>query len=272
MHKYNMAVGRDLKDRGQMRPKASTSRGDSFSRFDRSLGLTGAVLAVLVGCLLLGLLGCGLQDVPYFGPPIFSYETGVFKLSDSGNVSASTSTSIFRGYEIFYRVYSEESSANTDLQSLTTWANLVTESATMDPDTFFVNAQDLGFVRIRRQSDSAAPLINLLIEQSDSSQSFLLNIPSNSNWYINPERDESSQTIVGRTLASTTSTTKLSFYELSNYEVGDQDYDGISNPLSGSSLYFVFFAVGYWTSTEDLSEHYGAPTVIPQVVTYMPLG
>ena len=260
MHKYNMAVGRDLKDGGQMRPKASTSRGDSFSGFDRSLGLTGAVLAVLVGCLLLGLLGCGLQYDPYFGPPIFSYETGVFELSDSGNFSASTSTFIFRGYEIFYRVYSSESTAISDQAYLSNFAASVTnESNALKPNDFVQDAKfNKGFTRIRRIADSIAPLI------AASDQTSFLKIPQDAEWYV---EQDGMQTTVCRNLSNTTS--RLSFYKLSNYENGDDDYE-YSESTSGSALYFVFFAVGYWTNTEDFSENYGAPAVIPQVVPYTP--
>ena len=240
---------------------------------NKHISLSPAVFIMLFVCVLLGLtmVSCGLQDIPFYYAPNFSYGGNVFILSDSGNISGSTSTSLFYGYEIFYRVYQTEDAAETKRQQLSDWADTVgAESSALDPDIFVERATGLGFVRIRHKSDTVPPLI--AIAPTDSNASYYLHIPavSDTDWYFDQDDSTTADDIkVCRTLANTTSNNKLSFYKLSNYEAGDPDYDGTTNPSSGP-LYFVFFAVGYWTSTDDFSSHYGAPTVISEVVRYTP--
>ena len=228
---------------------------------------------ILLACVLFGLVtvSCGLQDIPFYYAPYFSYGSNVFTLSDSGNVSESTGSSVFLGYEIFYRVYQTEDAADNDRQVLSDWAGRVgAESNALDPDDFVQKATyERGFVRIRHKSDTIAPLI----KPTESNATYYLHIATVSDdWYFDQDDSITHDDIkVCRTLDSTTSASadKLSFYKLSNYEAGDPDYDGTTDPGSGP-LYFVFFAVGYWTNTDDLSSHFGAPTVITEVVQYTP--
>ena len=227
---------------------------------------------ILLACVLFGLVtvSCGLQDIPFYYAPDFSYGSNVFTLSDSGNVSESTGSSVFLGYEIFYRVYQTEDAADNDRQVLSDWAGRVgAESNALDPDDFVQKATyERGFVRIRHKSDTIAPLI----KPTESNATYYLHIATVSDdWYFDQDDSTTLDDIkVCRTLDTTTSADRLSFYKLSNYKAGDPDYDdGTTDPGSGP-LYFVFFAVGYWTNTDDLSSHFGAPTVITEVVQYTP--
>lgn len=213
--------------------------------------------AATVLALSIVLSGCGLENIPYYDPPIFSYDGTILTLRDNGNVSADDSS--FKGYEVFYRVYTSSGTAESIQETLTTYAASVTDGD-MEPDTFMTYAENLGFVRMRRGSDSSAPLI----APTDTSN-YYIQLPQDQDWYIWQD-GVSAQTAVARTISSTS---RLSFYKASNYNSGDADFAGTATPSTGTTLYFVFFAAGYWINTEDLTANYGAPEVA-DFVSYTP--
>jgi hypothetical protein len=216
----------------------------------------------------MSLAACGLQNYTYYDPPDFSYDQGILTLRDSGNVLPDDPN--FRGYEIFYRVYSDSQlardHADSDLSYLLGEAAKVV-SGTGYPDIFVQNAISRGYVRMRHLSDSDEPLIcptgtNLYYVHLQSTSQ------PTSEWYLDQDIPHSTQTTLGRTLSNNTSTEKLSFYKRANYEVRDQDYDAGGTDTT-NNLHFVFFAVGYWLD-ENFTQHYGLPRVIDSVVDYVP--
>lgn len=211
-------------------------------------------VAVTVFALSFALDGCGLENIPYYDPPVFSSDGAtILTLRDSGNVS--TDDSSFKGYEVFYRVYTSLGTAESIQETLTTYAGNVV-SGDMEPDTFMTHAENSGFVRMRRLSDSATPLV----APTDNSN-YYIQLPQDQDWYIWQD-DSSTQTAVARSISDTT---RLSFYKASNYNSGDADFAGAG---TATPLYFVFFAAGYWV-IEPGNYGYGAPEVAA-VVSYTP--
>ena len=244
------------------------------SQVNKHISLSPAVFIMLFVYVLFGLtmVSCGLQNVPFYDAPDFSsYGSNAFVLRHSGNISESTGSSVFRGYEIFYHIYSDEPDAISDQGILLGLANnMVGQGGTGDPDSFVSYATSLGFARIRLKPLSITDSDSLpLIKPIEADCDYYLTLPTDSDWYINSSIDPT-PIYVSRSLLSARSVDKLSFFRRASYQDGDADYNyNTSNPPSGSSLYFVLFAVGYGINTEDLSENYGAPKVIP-VVTYLP--
>jgi len=215
-------------------------------------------VAVTVSALSFALGGCGLENIPYYDPPVFSSDGAtILTLRDNGNVS--TDDSSFKGYEVFYRAYTSSENAELIQETLTTYAGNVV-SGDMEPDTFMTWAENNGFVRMCRLSDSAA----LLVAPTDTSN-YYIQLPQDQDWYIWQD-GSSTQTAVARSISSTS---RLSFYKASNYNSGDADFAGTVTPSTGTTLYFVFFAAGYWVNTEDLTANYGAPEVA-DFVSYTP--
>lgn len=221
-------------------------------------------VAPAVCALSFVLSGCGLENIPYYDPPVFlSDGSTILTLRDNGNVA--TDDSSFKGYEVFYRAYTSSGTAESIQETLTTYAASVVDGD-MEPDSFMTYAENLGFVRMRRLSDTAAPLI----APTDTSN-YYIQLPQSQDWYIWQD-GSSTQTSVARTISSTT---RLSFYIASNYHGSndtngsDADFAGTATPSTGTTLYFVFFAAGYWINTEDLTANYGAPEVA-DFVSYTP--
>lgn len=217
---------------------------------------SGSLLFVVLA-LSCVLCGCGLESIPYYNPPVFSISgNNQLTVGDNSNVGLDDDT--FKGYEIYYRVYTSEGIAESARTALANYA----ENNPYDTDGFMTYAENLNFVRVRRKSDSPAPLIS----PSDDSY-YYVNLPSDSDWNITHGSDSSVSVV-----RSIDATTRRSFYLLSNYSYtsGDADFAGSSDPQSGY-LYFVFFAVGYGADTSGtFSTYYGAPTVAEKVFEYYP--
>lgn len=198
---------------------------------------------LIVACVLIS--SCGLPKTLYLSPPDFSSSgDNLLVLThtiDNYDASEGLNQS-FKGYEIYYKAYASYSLAENAVASLQT--SMSTYSS--NPTQFMNIADDLGFVRIRRESTSAKPLITIAAPDSDAwAQVQIPSVLDSRDWELTTTNPSSASPIP--VFRSILDQTRWSFYDTRNFHEGDADYSGASDP---SNLHFVFFAVAYGKDPE----------------------
>lgn len=204
----------------------------------------------LFGFLFFSLLlffSCGLPKTIFLSSPGFS-TTGAYQLVLTHNINnydvSEGVDQSFKGYEIFYRAYDSELSAQAVVATLQN--NIGTYES--NPNQFMNAAEALGFVRMKEDATSVKPLI--AINAPDMSSTATLEISTTSDWEItstDPNPDESF--LVVRNISDYL---RSSFYDNANYLLSDTtDYTGVSSP---PTIYFVFFAVAYGADPEAIGQ------------------
>jgi len=199
---------------------------------------------------------CGLPKTLYLYPPLSFSASGnntVMLDHNPQNYDAlEGANQSFKGYEIYYRIYDNESKAITDI-------SLINNKIDTSPDApdIVMNyaATTLKFIRMKNSTTSSQPLIT--INHPENYAQFDLTLNQDSEWSISGETLGASIDAV-RTI---TDITRQSFYKKSNYLSSDSDYSGSTD--SPDFIYAVFFAVAYANDPETIGQIvYSIPAVI----------
>lgn len=222
---------------------------------------TSRLKGILVGCiaaplLCLSLSTCGLDSIVYYSQPSFSYDGGLLTLNHN-----TANTEFFLGYDIYYRVYSDVSVADTDRLEIES----ATSSTTGTPETAIAKMIGLQFKKIYLASaPTIEPTPLLKVDTPTSSTTFNIYMQgstSSSNWYFTTAADPTQLEIV-RGTGTVNSATGLGQSFNSSYSViSDTDYDSTTTAAgSGGTIHFVFFAVAYGYNINKLAAVYSYPT------------
>ncbi len=220
---------------------------------------------IIVFCFFLFFsIGCGLPTYLYLYPPSDFDDSSESQLTLEHNISNYDSTEgsdqSFKGYEIYYRAYDSPETAQDEINSL------VTNASTYEgyPDSFMTYATTtLDFVRLRFISSNESPLLS--ISNPSNSAYFYINLNADIDWTLNDE-DNNILNYFARNITSDFST-RGSFFTSSNYENGDDDYEGSDAP---AAIYFAFYAVAFGSDSETFETVYSDPVVIDSYLSYTP--
>ncbi len=215
--------------------------------------------AFFVALALLLLFSCGLPTSDYLYPPadFLSPSSNIVRLiHDTSNIDIAA---LFKGYEIYYRVFDSETDANSSYNYL--YNNLTSSNIS-------TVASSKGYYVLVKYNDSSASLIPV----SDNSYDYFdLNLNASSRWTITSEVGSTTTTLSSvfrdKDDSTTTTSSDADFYVSGQYSSDDHDYEG-DGVSSGSSVYIVFFAVSYGVSS-SLNDFYSEPIVL-EPITYTP--
>ena len=124
--------------------------------------------------------GCGLEKVSYLAPPSFASFSGLLSLTDSLGASD------VHYYEMFYRIYQNQSEAATALAGIYNLA-----SSTASPETIYNQLK--GTLKLQpalfQYLDTGANPDNTVLSwdatKSGTTVSFQITTPINANWVVN---------------------------------------------------------------------------------------
>ena len=214
------------------------------------------------------LTACGLPTNIYLYPPGFSASANQLSITNNPNnydVGESTNQS-FKGYEIYYRAYSDSATAT----AMATTLAIKVSTYTDNPVGFMSYANTAGFFRIKLLEGDGTPvdttpLISISAAKAQSEDLYYLNLEPNSDWL---ESDGTTNHPVCRSMSNLT---RSGFYKKANYLSSSNDEDFVGND-SPSIVYFVFFAVAYGNDpTSPWESVYSIPVVLSGgVVSYVP--
>jgi hypothetical protein len=171
---------------------------------------------------------------------------------ETENIDDSVVAALFKGYEIYYRVFDSSKEAYI---SYTYLSNNLTSS------NISTVASSKGYYVLVKSNGTSVPLIPV----SDNTRSvFDLHMNQDSGWTITADDATSPLFSILRNKGDSTT---ADFCKSSEYQSGDHDYDYQGG---GESVHIVFFAVSYGVSS-SLSDLYSAPIVL-QPIQYTPGG
>jgi len=223
-------------------------------------------LSALLFLSLLFLAGCGLPTVTYLYPPLdMTVDSNIVKVhNNSNNYEASEGINqTFKGIELFYRVYQNESTASAALAPLGSLA----DTYSSDPESFIAIATNdtYRFLRLRNSKTTIAPLLALAATDDND---YYLNLNSATDWTLT----DSSNTSVftdGSTIIRDldTSTSNTSFY-LKDFMAGDDDFNG-STINTGDTVYIVFFSISFGVDQTTVGQTvYSVPYIPTTYASY----
>ena len=199
-----------------------------------------ASLAVILFSSLI--VSCGLDNSIFYSPPSFTVSGNTGPIILQHNTMNIDGT--FLGYEVYYRVYADLSSATLDLNYIVT----LNDTTNYTPLSAFNLLLSRKFVRLQSRFlstglvDTSPPLFhpsNYLFASQFTIQAFNT-LPT---FYFTIDSAVNAQTQLVRNTNS--GTLLVSFNSL--YNVGDPDYAGTIPPSANGStpIYIVMFAVAY---------------------------
>jgi hypothetical protein len=196
---------------------------------------------------------CGLPTPDYLYPTSGFSQEGANIVVLSHNSDNVHDDNGFNGYEIYYRIFDDYDNAYKSWEYLS--KNLTSDIKTIaDSERYYP--------LLKKTSDGSAFDYETLIRytecEADANTKFSLHIETTKTWTISYYSSPSDAlSYVVRNLGEGVDISKAEFFKKSNYEVGDQDYDGTVN--GPSTIYIVYFAVAYGTSPTSLSDIYSNP-------------
>lgn len=217
-------------------------------------------LALALACL--GLAGCGLETVSYYGDPGFYYSGNVLTVTHN----TSNNDGNFLGYDIYYRAYPSSTTADTARAAIES----AISSTSATPESVISQMKSAGFVKMYLgSSPTSAPTPLIKVASGDLSSAVkynftFLNSSSSTNWYYAASSDSSTQYEVVRGLG-------LKSYNSFNYpyQIGDTDYSSSNVAVSSKgTVYLVFFAVAYGYDISKLSSTYSFPAALYETISY----
>lgn len=213
----------------------------------------------MYGFVAIALGGCGLETITIYSAPTF-VKYGYVNLTLTHNLSNNDTG--FRGYDIYYRAYDKQADADAALLTIENAADLV--SAT--PESCLNLLQSSGFTRIYDANgfdgvNGIRPVF--YVGASELSSSVVYNLyldtsASSANWYYVRTPNVASAPSSALSRSTSISGSPVSFETAFSHN--DADYSG-SGAASHSTIYFVFFAVGYGVSANanSFSNVYSLP-------------
>lgn len=220
----------------------------------------GVAVFFFVTAMAFMLSGCGLPTSDYLYPPAKFESSGstlIRLYHQTENIDYSDVAALFKGYEIYYRIFDNSTDAIASYNDLVTLAYNDSFTST----NISTVASSKGYcVLINGDKNTAA-----LISVSDNTYTYFeLNLNSSSTWTLTGTEDNNTTTdIFSNIVRNKTDSTTADFYDSSKYSSTDYDYSG--NSLStDDSVYIVFFAVACGTSS-SLTDIYSDPVIIEPV-------
>ena len=209
---------------------------------------------------------CGLPTTDYlYTPKDFSSESGALVLEhDTKNIDELSS--IFLGYEIYYRIFDDEDDAVDSRNSI----------SSMKSSNIIQTANNYKYfpLKHRKKSESGwysleiSPLIKV---SSNTYTKYYLNMKPQETWTLTYEDSEIVIDSIVRNRSDTASSAEIEyadFYLSSEYKVNDRDYAGSSPPEK--AVYIVFFAFAYGFDTSTMRNVYSDPFILDDPVEYDP--
>jgi len=231
------------------------------------------IAALLIINIYIIMTSCGLPTTDYlYTPKGFSSEGGALVLEhDTKNIDELSS--IFLGYEIYYRIFDDEVAAGDSRNSI----------SSMKSSNIIQTANNYKYfpLKHRKESESGwysldiSPLIKKESLIKVSSNKYNLNMNTQGTWTLT---DEGSNTVIDSIVrnrsdtASSADIVKADFYRSSEYKVGDRDYAGTNSVTPGGSVYIVFFAFAYGFDPSTMKNVYSDPVILEPSVEYIPGG
>ena len=234
--------------------------------------LIATLFEISIVCFFIIMISCGLPTAEYLFPPDdFSSANGVLVIyHNKENIDEPTISSIFLGYEIYYRVFDDKNEAE---QSYYNIRNMTSSNVIQTANYYQYYPLKHRISASGQYSLDISPLIKKESLIKVSSNKYNLNMDTQGTWTLT---DEGSNTVIDSIVrnrsdtASSADIVKADFYLSSEYKVGDRDYAGtISSP---SSVYIVFFAFAYGFDPSTMKNVYSDPVILEPSVEYIPGG
>jgi len=226
------------------------------------------IAALLIINIYIIMTSCGLPTTDYlYTPKGFSSEGGALVLEhDTKNIDELSS--IFLGYEIYYRIFDDEVAAGDS-------RNLI---SSMKSSNIIQTANNYKYfpLKHRKKSESGwysleiSPLIKV---SSNTYTKYYLNMKPQETWTLTYEDSEIVIDSIVRNRSDTASSAEIAdadFCLSSGYQVNDRDYAGSSS--SPDIVYIVFFAFAYGFDTSTMRNVYSDPFILDDPVEYNPGG
>lgn len=225
------------------------------------------IAALLIINIYIIMTSCGLPTTDYlYTPKDFSSEGGALVLEhDTKNIDELSS--IFLGYEIYYRIFNDVVAAAGDSRNLI---------SSMKSSNIIQTANNYKYfpLKHRKKSESGqfsldiSPLIKV---SSNTYTKYYLNMKPQETWTLTYEDSEIVIDSIVRNRSDTASSAEIEyadFYLSSEYKVNDRDYAGSSPPEK--AVYIVFFAFAYGFDTSTMRNVYSDPFILDDPVEYDP--
>ncbi len=224
------------------------------------------IAALLIINIYIIMTSCGLPTTDYlYTPKGFSSEGGALVLEhDTKNIDELSS--IFLGYEIYYRIFDDEVAAGDS-------RNLI---SSMKSSNIIQTANNYKYfpLKHRKKSESGwysleiSPLIKV---SSNTYTKYYLNMKSQETWTLTDEDLKIVIDSIVRNRSDTASSAEIEYADFclsSEYKVNDRDYAGSSPPEK--AVYIVFFAFAYGFDTSTMRNVYSDPLILDDPVEYDP--
>ena len=225
------------------------------------------IAALLIINIYIIMTSCGLPTTDYlYTPKGFSSEGGALVLEhDTKNIDELSS--IFLGYEIYYRIFNDVVAAAGDSRNLI---------SSMKSSNIIQTANNYKYfpLKHRKKSESGwysleiSPLIKV---SSNTYTKYYLNMKSQETWTLTDEDSEIVIDSIVRNRSDTASSAEIEYADFclsSEYKVNDRDYAGSSPPEK--AVYIVFFAFAYGFDTSTMRNVYSDPFILDGLVKYDP--
>jgi hypothetical protein len=221
---------------------------------------------LLISCLAFA--GCGLDTTTtFFDAPSFS-NSGSFVLQHN----TLNSEINFYGYNVYYRVYSDQNAASADLNTISI---TVQNTGVYTPSTAFTYLTNsppngLGYLPLRINVSTADIVPNPFFVVSNKSipTTYQIQTPpiSQTNWFYTTSSTGPTKTTVVRNNSGTVGSTD-SFN--STYFSGQIDYSG-AGAVANSTIYIIMFAVAYGIDPSTFSTIYSFPSLGAELQYQLP--
>ena len=224
------------------------------------------IAALLIINIYIIMTSCGLPTTDYlYTPKGFSSEGGALVLEhDTKNIDELSS--IFLGYEIYYRIFDDEVAAGDSCNSI----------SSMKSSNIIQTANNYKYfpLKHRKKSESGqfsldiSPLIRV---SSNTYAKYYLNMKPQETWTLTYEDSEIVIDSIVRNRSDTASSAEIEYADFclsSEYKVNDRDYAGSSPPEK--AVYIVFFAFAYGFDTSTMRNVYSDPFILDGLVKYDP--
>lgn len=229
------------------------------------------IAAFLIINIYIIMTSCGLPTTDYlYTPKGFSSEGGALVLEhDTKNIDELSS--IFLGYEIYYRIFDDEVAAGDSCNSI----------SSMKSSNIIQTANNYKYFPLKHRKESKSGWYSLDISplikvSSNTYTKYYLNMKPQGTWTLTASTDEDSKILIDSIVrnrsdtASSTEIGKADFYLSSGYRVNDRDYAGSSS--SPDIVHIVFFAFAYGFDTSTMRNVYSDPFILDDPVEYIPGG
>lgn len=211
-----------------------------------------------IAASVLILSACGLPTILYLEKPLAFFKDSENQLTLEHEILNYDATDqSFKGYEIYYRAYDNANTAQSDIDDLLLKANSVYSDYPAKFESYA--SSTLGYKTLLRPSKTS-PTIEITTPALEAT--YYINLYPTKDWQLN------SNSVDLLALKRTVSSDAVSsFYIASNYQSGDSDYKGSSNPVT---IYFAFFAVAFGSDSSSFENVFSMPVIISSPIAYSP--